>query len=72
MPISSLPTQTVEQLSSRLRAKQSAGQFREFIDYVRFPRYRNIEDNAKINFDFPITALVGPNGGGKTSLLQAI
>jgi AAA15 family ATPase/GTPase len=27
---------------------------------------------ARINFDFPVTALIGPNGGGKSTILGAI
>ena len=27
---------------------------------------------ARINFDFPVTALVGPNGGGKSTILGAV
>jgi recombinational DNA repair ATPase RecF len=26
---------------------------------------------AQINFDFPVTALIGPNGGGKSTILGA-
>jgi AAA15 family ATPase/GTPase len=28
-------------------------------------------NNANIRFDFPVTALIGPNGGGKTTILGA-
>ena len=28
-------------------------------------------NNQKITFDFPVTALIGPNGGGKTTILGA-
>lgn len=27
--------------------------------------------NEHISFDFPVTALIGPNGGGKTTILGA-
>mgnify|MGYP000017627963 CR=1 FL=1 len=53
-------------------------QFREkslhkkYIEYIRFPFFRNLEVNTKITFDFPITFLVGKNGGGKSSTLQSL
>ena len=43
----------------------------KFIDYAYFPKYKNLVENARINFVFPFTVLVGPNGMGKSSLLQA-
>ena len=46
--------------------------FKKFIEYIRFPKYKNFSSNLKINFNFPITFLVGPNGTGKSSLLQAL
>ncbi|MDX8571481.1 AAA family ATPase [Elizabethkingia sp. HX QKY] len=45
---------------------------RKYIEYIRYPRFRNLEDNSKITFDFPITFLVGKNGGGKSSTLQSL
>lgn len=56
---------------------------RELIDKVRkqsYERYllsvrlENIRlfHGAQINFDFPVTALIGPNGGGKSTILGAI
>ena len=43
-----------------------------FIEYIRFPKYKLLKENSRINFDFPITLLVGKNGTNKTSLLQAL
>lgn len=48
------------------------GVFPKHISYIRFPLFRNLERNSKITFDFPLTFLVGKNGGGKSSTLQAI
>jgi len=47
-------------------------QYKNFIEYIRFPFYKNFGENLKINFTFPITFLVGQNGTGKSSLLQAL
>lgn len=46
--------------------------FKKYIEYIRFPHYKNFSENLKINFFSPITFLVGPNGTGKSSLLQAL
>ena len=46
--------------------------FQPFIDYIRFPYFRNLEPNARIDFTFPLTVFVGQNGCGKSSALQAI
>lgn len=45
---------------------------RKYIEYIRYPYFRNLEENTKIDFDFPITFLVGKNGGGKSSTLQSL
>lgn len=47
-------------------------EFYPYIDYIRFPHYKSLSLNSKINFDFPITLLVGKNGVNKTSILQAL
>lgn len=46
--------------------------FPSYITHIRFPRYKNIAVDARIEFTFPITALVGGNGSGKTSILNAL
>ena len=43
-----------------------------FISHIRFPRYKNLIPNFKIEFKYPITALVGVNGASKSSVLRAI
>ena len=46
--------------------------FPSYITHIRFPRYKNMAGGTRIDFDFPITALVGANGSGKTSVLNAL
>lgn len=46
--------------------------FPSYITHIRFPRYKNMTGGARIDFGFPITALVGSNGSGKTSVLNAL
>lgn len=43
-----------------------------YINHIRFPHFKNLEDGTRIDFDFPITALVGPNGANKSSVLRAL
>lgn len=43
-----------------------------FIEGIRFPLYKKLKPNLDINFSYPFTALVGPNGCGKTSVLHAL
>jgi len=43
-----------------------------YIRYIRFPHYKQLSDGERIDFDFPLTVLVGPNGCNKSSVLQAI
>lgn len=46
--------------------------FPSYITHIRFPRYKNMAAGARLDFTFPITALVGANGSGKTSVLNAL
>ncbi len=46
--------------------------FRNYIEYIQFPYFRNLEKNTRITFDFPLTVFVGQNGSGKSSTLHAL
>ena len=42
------------------------------IKKLRFPNYRNLELGSTIDFEFPITILLGRNGTNKSSVLHAL
>lgn len=46
--------------------------FRNYIEYMQFPYFRNLEKDTRITFDFPLTVFVGQNGSGKSSTLHAL
>lgn len=43
-----------------------------FIRHIRFPVYKNLSAGTRIDFEYPITALVGQNGTNKSSVLRAL
>ncbi|MEV5898308.1 ATP-dependent nuclease [Nonomuraea fuscirosea] len=49
-----------------------AGKFEPFIQYIRFPYFRNLREGTRIDFTHPVTALVGANGTNKTAILRAL
>jgi AAA domain, putative AbiEii toxin, Type IV TA system len=55
-----------------LTAMLAARKFDPCISHIRFPHYKNLSPDLKIDLDFPITALVGANGTNKSSILRAI
>ncbi|MFN4253752.1 MAG: ATP-dependent nuclease [Saprospiraceae bacterium] len=57
-----------EQIWNQLRGKQS--QYSEFLEEVSIQNLRGVQD-LTIRFRFPVTVLAGPNGCGKTTVLQA-
>lgn len=46
--------------------------YEPFVRRMRFPRYKGLYPDSEMNFDFPLTVLVGVNGSNKTSVLQAL
>lgn len=42
-----------------------------YISYLRFPLFKKLVEDLRIDFDFPITVLIGANGTSKTSILRA-
>lgn len=55
-----------------LKQKFSSGQYDNFITEINLPYFKNLKIGTKINFTFPLTVLIGQNGCGKSSCLQAI
>jgi len=60
-----------DDVSTILRMKEG-GAFKNYIEYIQFPFYKNLVVNSRINFGFPMTVLIGKNGGGKSSTLHAL
>ncbi|MEV4129838.1 AAA family ATPase [Nocardia sp. NPDC049707] len=48
------------------------GAFEPAISHIRFPLFRNLSTNLRINFSHPVTALIGPNGANKSAILRAL
>ncbi len=53
-----------------LTEKVQKRKYGRYLTRIRMNKLRGFDDRT-ITFDFPVTALVGPNGGGKTTILGA-
>jgi len=64
---------TLSENQKKIERKFSArADFIPYIEEFRFPVFKSLEDNLVLPLDWPIVALVGPNGTNKSSMLQAI
>ena len=63
---------TQAEMISIIQRLKSSNQIKQYIDFIKFPFYRNLEVNSTINFDFPLTIFIGQNGCGKSSCLHAL
>lgn len=61
----------IDSLVASATKKFTEGQYDKFIHEICFPKFKNFAPNTRITFRFPIVVLVGPNGGGKSSILHA-
>jgi predicted ATPase len=43
-----------------------------YVRHIRFPQYKNLAANTRVDFTYPISALVGANGTNKSSILRAL
>ena len=57
---------------AKIKEDFNNGKFDNFITEINLPYFKNIKIGSKINFTFPLTVLIGQNGCGKSSCLQAI
>lgn len=55
-----------------VRKNLDEGKYEPYLRHIRFPRFKSLADGTRIDFTFPITAIVGPNGTNKSSVLRAI
>ncbi len=56
-------------ISSKFKKRHG---FLPYIEEISFPAYKALREGLKIEFSWPITALVGPNGTNKSSILHAL
>jgi predicted ATPase len=66
MPYSEIRQTLITSLLEKVR-RGNYGQYLKSIGLVKIRGFAN----RQISFDFPVTALVGPNGGGKSTVLGA-
>jgi energy-coupling factor transporter ATP-binding protein EcfA2 len=64
--------EAIAQLVSVLKGFKPGRPLKSYIAYAVFPKFKHIEAGTRVDFPFPLTALVGPNGCGKSSLLHAL
>ena len=62
----------IDELIKNIEQAYRDKKFLNYIEYIHFPFYKSLTPNTHIDFSFPLTMLVGKNGTGKSSLLQAI
>jgi hypothetical protein len=43
-----------------------------YVRHIRFPQYKNLAADTRVDFTYPISALVGANGTNKSSILRAL
>jgi ABC-type transport system involved in cytochrome c biogenesis ATPase subunit len=62
----------VSDVHDTLSVMWGKGVFEPAIHYIRFPVFKNLTTNMRIDFNHPVTAIVGPNGCNKTAILRAL
>ena len=65
-------THELKELISIISRIKATNNLLKYIEFIRFPFYRNLELDTIINFEFPLTVFIGQNGCGKSSTLHAL
>lgn len=63
---------SIDELVRVIQGDFKKNHYDKFIQDVTFPNFKKISPYSKLPFRFPLTLLVGPNGGGKSSILHAL
>lgn len=63
---------SIAELCESLKNKHNNSTKKSYINHIRFPYYKNLEENSEVKFTFPVTILLGANGTNKTSILRAL
>jgi AAA15 family ATPase/GTPase len=66
LPRSEIRHSQIENLLEKVRTKN----YYRYLNKLTLSKVRGFSDKV-VTFDFPVTAIVGPNGGGKTTILGA-
>lgn len=64
--------EAIKSLVNTLKGFQPGHPLRHYITHATFPKFKSFEPQTRVDFSFPLTALVGANGIGKSSLLHAL
>lgn len=60
--------EVIRAISGAYKAKE----YSPMIKSIKFSNYKNVASNKNIEFNFPVSIIVGPNGTNKTSILRAL
>lgn len=66
----SLKSEIRESIISSLVEKVRKKKYKKYLTSIRLEKLR-LFTGDRISFDFPVTALIGPNGGGKSTIIGA-
>lgn len=61
-----------KKLIDKIKGTKKGRQFEPYIEFIQLSNYKNFDPETFVKFPFPVTALVGANGCGKTSVLHAL
>ncbi|WP_314356645.1 AAA family ATPase [Pseudomonas rhodesiae] len=67
-----MAVKTIKELTDSVRKLKPGAPLLNYITHARFPNFKGLERNAELDFPFALTALVGANGIGKSSVLHAL
>ena len=60
--------EVIRAISGAYKAKE----YSPMIKSIKFSNYKNVANDKNIEFNFPVSIIVGPNGTNKTSILRAL